>query len=174
MLCVLSIGGGQTSASRGPSVCFLPLGHKVCSIAMMKLLAATLAACGVICHANLRGTASCLPASFESYPNLDLSPLCDDTAWTAPVEATTGEARRLRADETVITGVAQTFMEDHFKENKHFMYTVVKTVDGRSVRVDVPHGEEYSGAVVRWAVREKSSEEQARDAKPGQQKFPKR
>jgi hypothetical protein len=134
---------------------------------------ATLAARVALSHANLRGSTSCLPPGFHSYHNLDLSPLCDDTLWTPPLEATSGEARRLQAGETIITGVAQTFMEDHFQQNQHFMFTVVKTADGRQVRVDVPAGEEYSAAIVRWAVREKTIEEQARDVKPGQQKFPK-
>jgi hypothetical protein len=134
--------------------------------ALLAILAAALTVTGY--SSTLRGT-PCALAGFEAYKKLDLSPLCDESAWVAPVSHA---GRSLQAGEHVITGVAQTFAEDHFKTNQHFMFTVVKTTDGRQVVVDVPKGQRYSGSVVRWIVRDKTEEEKRQSLKPGQQIFP--
>ena len=51
----------------------------------------------------------------------------------------------------VVSGYAQTVMEDHFDTGNHYMHHIVHTADGEDVVVEgLPHGSQFRGEWVVW------------------------
>lgn len=63
-------------------------------------------------------------------------------------------SRRLQTGQRVISGIANTLMEDHFDTSKHYSYTIVDTEDGERLRVSLPFHEKHVNEPVRWIIEE--------------------
>ena len=99
----------------------------------------------------------------------------DDADWIAPEGYSNCNHRALQANgERIITGVANSLMEDHFDVNAHYMWTLVETDAGETVKVDTPPGERYVSQSVRWVIKDKSTAEVTNSRKPYQQRFSER
>lgn len=81
------------------------------------------------------------------------------------------QTRQLQQGERIITGIANTLMEDHFDEGKHFMHTIVTSDDGEELVVDTPHGQRFIGERISWVIQSQTRQEALSHADPSQQTF---
>lgn len=157
---LISSGGPNFRCSQNPTFDKLDMQR----VGILAILAA-ISTARLVAGATLRGSD-------------DTSLLFDDAAWLVPE---TRGARALKANNAagsavaagppasrIISGFANTLMEDHFAEGTHFATTLVETTDGELIRVELPEHEVYSGEPVRWEIEDLPRNASGR---PGQQEF---
>jgi hypothetical protein len=93
-----------------------------------------------------------LPGENDTQPSIEW---WHGRAWKVPVSLS-GQplSRRLQAGQRVISGIANTLMEDHFDTKSHFSYTIVDTTEGERLRVSLPHHEKLVNEPVRWIIED--------------------
>ena len=109
----------------------------------------------VVAHGHLRGLDATLAASDNGQPAIEW---WHGRAWQVPASYQ-GQplSRRLLSGQRVISGIANTLMEDHFDTSEHFASTIVDTMDGERFRVSLPFHEKFMNEPVRWIVDESSN-----------------
>ena len=110
-------------------------------------------------------TVSCLAAAVELPAPLAQGLRADSTATTQPTGSSTRdnplEDARRQPGTRVITGIANTLMEDHFDVGAHFMHTIVTTADGEVFRVDAGLGRRFVGVPMSWLVQDANATDDA-------------